>query len=430
MPRTQQSLLRSTADGLDPGERAFALAPAASSGAASAPNSLTMSQSIPAPYSAVVAAPVTSAPQPAATQPQPPPIQSRPQTTRSSGGKFATFTTPASESSQCRTVMAELISRAERLWDIAEHDVAAAQSTLARSKTAEAIREGKAGADDKEPTFQDRLISLHIEEARKEQWSSHLNPCSNLLSLLCRSQPQLLNRLILTLHPGNRGYTCHLGLTAKAAKKCELPVNGAQGLVEAELLKLPYEEDYLLNYVDAQELPPTLLDLLDGLNVDIFYSGCLVVEVRDFRRKTGEAAGKLNSCEVQHVLLRPTTQSVICDSNLIAEKSARPLSAEERTTLEGRLAQMSSDPLCLDPDPVVAVLARKADVARKKLNSAPTQRMMRKFSAAGVNRKRKLLEQCAAPPEVRLLDFVSGLLQSQHGAFRPAHNALRNASHQ
>lgn len=406
LPRTQQSLLRSSADGLDPGERtSLALATAAG-----APNHTVMNQvALTAPFAAAV--PVSSAPPPQPPQPQAP-IQTRPPATRSSGGKFATFTTPASESSQCRTVMAELISKAERLWDIAEHDIAAAQSALSRaSKNTGDVKEGR--SDDKEPSFQDRLIALHIEEARKEQWSSHLNPCSNLLSLLCRSQPQLLNRLILTLHPGNRGYTCHLGLTAKAAKKCELPANGAQGLVEAELLKLPYEDDYLLDYIDAQELPPTLLDLLDGLNVDLFYSGCLVVEVRDFRRKTGEAAGKLNSCEVQHVLLRPTTQSVICDSNLLAEKSARPLSAEERTTLEGRLAQLSSDPLCLDPDPVVAVLARKADVARKKLNAAPTQRMMRKFSAAGVNRKRKLLEQCAAPPEVRLLDFVSTLNQKK-----------------
>ena len=51
----------------------------------------------------------------------------------------------------------------------------------------------------KERSLEEKLLELHVEESIKEQlnWSSHLNPCSNLLSLLCKRER--CNRLIITL---------------------------------------------------------------------------------------------------------------------------------------------------------------------------------------------------------------------------------------
>ena len=47
------------------------------------------------------------------------------------------------------------------------------------------------------------------------------------------------------LHPGNEGYRLLL-LASNGAK------DGNGGSSEIELLKFPYEEDYLLNCIDAQ----------------------------------------------------------------------------------------------------------------------------------------------------------------------------------
>ncbi|TRY61618.1 hypothetical protein TCAL_13486, partial [Tigriopus californicus] len=287
-----------------------------------------------------------------------------------------------------------LLSRAERHWDLAEHDLSLAKSVMERPSPA--------GVKSESPSLYARLLALHVQESQKEPQSSHLNPCSNLLSQLCGRDPSL-RRLIVTLEA--RGYTCHVTAAAPAA--------------DLELLKLPYEEEDLLGYIDAQEIPPLLLDLLDGLKFNLFYEGCLIVEVRDLRRKSpallgvggGTAARPvvLGGCEVHHVLLKPTTQSIICDSNLLAQQSAKVLSSEERVALEAQVVlQTQTKPLCLDPDPVVSIMAKKADVAQKKLSSVATRRAMNKHSQVGLNRKRKL-EQCSAPKEVALLDFIQTL---------------------
>ena len=72
-------------------------------------------------------------------------------------------------------------------------------------------------------------------------------------------------------------------------------------------------------------------------------------------------------------------------------------------------------PLCLDPSPVVALLAAKAHHARHKFATVPLRRhATKRYSQAGQNRKRKL-ESLAAPSELRLHDFI----QTQRAAAGP-----------
>ena len=106
-------------------------------------------------------------------------------------------------------------------------------------------------------------------------------------------------------------------------------------------------------------------------------------------------------------MLRPTTQSLICDSNLIAERLGRagPTTCEERAALEGQLALVTQPPLCLDPDPVVSVLARKCSVNQQKFATATVRRTLKKFSQVGVNRKRKL-DECKTPCDLNIYDFI------------------------
>ena len=56
---------------------------------------------------------------------------------------------------------------------------------------------------------------------------------------------QHISRLVLVLHPGNEGYRLLL-LSSNGAK------DGSGGNSETELLKFPYEEDYILSCIDAQ----------------------------------------------------------------------------------------------------------------------------------------------------------------------------------
>ncbi len=126
-----------------------------------------------------------------------------------------------------------------------------------------------------------------------------------------------------------------------------------------------------------------LLDLLDSMGVDLFDSGCIICEVRDFRRRPGAHATSMpNACELCHVLLKPTTQSLICDSNLMLASTSSSSCGDERAALEGQLALRTQGPLCLDPSPAVALVARKTGVAMLKFN-LPTLRRR-------ATRKRKL----------------------------------------
>ena len=117
--------------------------------------------------------------------------------------------------------------------------------------------------------------------------------------------------------------------------------------------------------------------------------------------------------DTAYVMLRPSTQSLICDSNLIAERLGRagPTTCEERAALEGQLALVTQPPLCLDPDTVVSVLARKSCINQQKLATASVRRTLKKFSQVGVNRKRKL-DACAAPSEIKLYDFIVNVNKS------------------
>lgn len=68
-------------------------------------------------------------------------------------------------------------------------------------------------------------------------------------------------------------------------------------------MRWPYHEDELLHYIDNEELPPVVVDLLEASNPELFYNGCIIAEVRDYR--------KHYVCDTHHVLLRPTTQASI-----------------------------------------------------------------------------------------------------------------------
>ena len=226
-----------------------------------------------------------------------------------------------------------------------------------------------------------------------------------------------LAKMVVTLLPGDEGYVIALAQVNKPTRllsptgNCSRNknLNVLQNGAETELCRLGYEESAsLLESLDMEELPVMLTDLLADLDPDpgIFHSGCVVAEIRDLRPGGRPARAR-------HVLLRPSAQSLICDSQAMARAPGHARwTSEDRANLESQVVLASEGPLCLDPSPVVSFLAAKAHHARHKFATVPLRRAtIKRYSQAGQNRKRKL-ESLAAPSELRLHDFIRYLARS------------------
>ena len=67
-------------------------------------------------------------------------------------------------------------------------------------------------ADKTSRSLDERLIETHVSESLRtaHQWSSHLNPCSNLLGTMVGRGAAGQDRLVLTLLPAKSGYLMHM----------------------------------------------------------------------------------------------------------------------------------------------------------------------------------------------------------------------------
>ncbi|KAH9374124.1 hypothetical protein HPB48_005393 [Haemaphysalis longicornis] len=266
---------------------------------------------------------------------------------------------------------------------------------------------GKLGREhrkEKYPSLQQKLTELYLSECNFNLRNKNLYNGSNLLGKLVSKEK--LNCLVLNLYAGNEGYS--LMLKTK---------NGT----ETETIRLPYEESELLQYIDNEELPPILVDLLErsqtfrmpempfaayfvhmiSLQAPVFYSGCIVVEVRDHRR----CLPTMGTFSTHHVLLKPTTQSVLCDVGLVARGDSNSWSLEDKLYLEAALVMATAEPLCLEPSVGVAVVSNWLQHKRARFTSHTVNRMSKKHSQVAINRRKKL-EQCAVPPHLRAHDFI------------------------
>lgn len=64
-----------------------------------------------------------------------------------------------------------------------------------------------------------------------------------------------------------------------------------------------YEQGELLSCIDNGQLPAMLAEQLESNYSHLFYDGCIIAEVRDYRKSFSHIRA-----EVHHVLLKPTTQ--------------------------------------------------------------------------------------------------------------------------
>ncbi|KAM9602432.1 transcription factor SPT20 homolog isoform 47-T49 [Morphnus guianensis] len=211
-----------------------------------------------------------------------------------------------------------------------------------------------------------KLYDLYIEECEKEPEIKKLRRNVNLLEKLVMQET--LSCLVVNLYPGNEGYS--------------LMLRGKNGS-DSETIRLPYEEGELLEYLDAEELPPILVDLLEKSQVNIFHCGCVIAEIRDYRQ-----SGNMKSPTYQskHILLRPTMQ-------------------EDKLLLESQLILATAEPLCLDPSIAVTCTTNRLLYNKQKMNTRPMKRCFKRYSRSSLNRQQEVAHY-STPPQLRLLDYL------------------------
>ncbi len=87
---------------------------------------------------------------------------------------------------------------------------------------------------------------------------------TNLLEKLAKKEH--FNTIVLNFFPSNQGYS--LGFNIKS-DQLGVNANDLMSLNNIETKMLPYDETELLFYINAGEIPPILIDLIDRLNVCI-----------------------------------------------------------------------------------------------------------------------------------------------------------------
>ncbi|XP_006730845.1 transcription factor SPT20 homolog [Leptonychotes weddellii] len=272
----------------------------------------------------------------------------------------------------------------ERALDRADYVIASAQQrppTRKRSSSGEA-------------SLYEKLYDMYVEECGKEpEAPEELRSNVNLLEKLVRRES--LPCLVVNLYPGEGGYS--------------LMLEGKHGAC-SETIRLPYEEGELLEYLDAEELPPGLLDLLEKSQVNVFHCGCVIAQVRDYRQCGG---GEPPGYQSRHILLRPTMQTLACDVQSISS-DGQEWTQEDKLLLESQLILATAEPLCLDPSVSVACTANRLLYNKQKMNTRPMKRSFKRYSAPSLSRQRQL-SGCPPPPELGVWASCRKGRQSQAG---------------
>lgn len=237
-----------------------------------------------------------------------------------------------------------------------------------------------------------------------------------------------IHRIVVNLFPGNKGYSlCYYSgseiaaaassssSSSSATNPSTSQHNGFHNQFQSqqsqnqnqlvELFHWPYEIDELLYYIDNCQIPTFIADILDERVPNVYYSGCVICEVRDYRQNFLLSS---NSCDISFVLLRPTNEEFFAAVHHYQEQNQ----ADEAQTnkFESQLVLSAAEPLCLDPDPEIGRMAINSKYVRESFNTRKMKLRMRKFSQVAINRKRKI-DQFTNNPNTGLCDYIQRLRQ-------------------
>lgn len=226
-----------------------------------------------------------------------------------------------------------------------------------------------------------RLKSLYQEEFIKPSTLPNLHKTSHLLEKLL--QRENFNMVLITLFPFNKGYSLSFCTT--------------DGQIFQESRR-PYSQDLLLDYIDKEELPPPFLDYWEQTFPQLFYSGCVIVRIKDLRYSSEP--------HIRHVLLKPHTQSLINDVNLIILDQNHVWSMEDKISVESAIVNTVQNPLCLDPSLETGLRRIHTHYVKNALNTLPLRSAVHKTSQVYCSRKRRL-EDVSEKPNRHLSNFIA-----------------------
>ncbi|XP_054570935.1 transcription factor SPT20 homolog [Eptesicus fuscus] len=253
----------------------------------------------------------------------------------------------------------------ERALDHAVHVIESAQQRPPKRKS----------SSTEEKSLHEKLYDIYVEECGKEpEVTEELTRNVHLLEKLVKRES--LPCLVVNLYPGEE-YSLVLRVETEAY---------------SETIRLPHEERDFLEYLDAEELSPDLVDVLEKSQVNVFQSGCVITEVRDYRQSTDSDRSGYQS---RHVLLRPTMQTLASDIQSITSDN-QIWTQEDKLSLESQLILATAEPLCLDPSVSVACIENKLLYNKQKMNAPAMSRSLQDDSAASLNPQPEV--SCSPPP--------------------------------
>ncbi|XP_033217171.1 transcription factor SPT20 homolog isoform X2 [Belonocnema kinseyi] len=292
----------------------------------------------------------------------------------------------------CRQAQ-ELINQVSRTWKDSQSQCLMAEKLSTAYKKEQSYSKH---------TIQSKLTRLYFEELSKVPHATPASVLKNLQNecdLLGRLvQREGLHTLIVNLYASNKGYSLGVRNSDKGSRYDKNAL-----LSETQLMG--YEQGEFLSCIDNGQLPAMLAEQLESSHSHLFYDGCIIAEVRDYRKHHTKP-------DIHHVLLKPTTQSVLSDVSTLTSNGE--WSHEERLMLESHLVAATQGPLCLDPNPIPSLATTRIQQSKALLTDHQLMRQAKKFSQVTVNRKRKL-EQLSQPEGFTIQDLMQKL-KSKRGA--------------
>ncbi|XP_050997743.1 transcription factor SPT20 homolog [Acomys russatus] len=243
-----------------------------------------------------------------------------------------------------------------------------------------------------EKSLHEILYAIYVEECGKEADAEVLESNVYLLKKLLKREA--LPCLIVSLYPENQGYSLMI------KDKC-----GSF----SEPFQLPYEAEELIEYLDAEELPPFLIDVLEKSPVNVFHHGCVIAEIRDYRQGSNiDPAGELAAepavlpavsppaYQSRHILLHPTMQSLVSDVHSIPSDNHQ-WTEEEKLEPESQLISASAEPLYLFPSDAVNCTAD--NLLFNEMNTDPMKQCSKRHAYPSLDQQ-EVPFVCTCPPDL------------------------------
>ncbi|XP_060835614.1 uncharacterized protein LOC132918419 [Rhopalosiphum padi] len=185
----------------------------------------------------------------------------------------------------------------------------------------------------------DKLHEIHRKKlcffADSKEWpEKYLYPSCLLDELFDDPSEVNPNVFVITLYSVDIGYSIKITMN-----KDEPPVETFYN----------YAEDTILEFVEREQLPPSLLHLFDKADPMLFYNGRVIAEIHNKYH-----ADELT--RVYRILLHPHSLSIQSDLNrIIAQCSPAHCSYEQRLKIESELIRLNFPVMCMDPSPLAGL---------------------------------------------------------------------------